>query len=258
MRSTGIGLHACAAAAILWVAVGCATPPGPALDSPADPRSDTPSRPSVTAADEITSCITGDEADVFAYAGEATDPVVAIMGEGPASVIVSSERSGSVCPWLPLAERLVDAGYEVALYQRLAGAPDDDAVNYVVDMTALMRDRGSEQVFLVGGSLGGGASLDAAASIQPPVDGLVNLSGGRVDSEDAAAELTVPLLQIVAASDSAFPRSARRIDAAATQAPARELIVLPGRAHASDFFAVDQSELVLDLIVEFLDTHRAR
>lgn len=240
-------------AAVLGAAA-CAPGAAPDTDS-AEPPSSTSTAPSATPITDISGCITADDAELFVHEGESTTAVVALMGEGPAGVVVSYEQAASVCSWLPLAERLVDEGYQVLLYDRRTGVPAD----YAADLTALLRERGSEQIFLVGGSLGGTASIAAAAVIDPPVAGVVNLSGGRSDSVAAAAELTMPLVQIVAEDDSggAFLAAARLIDEAAIQTPERELTVLPGRAHASGFFDTEQSEQVIDQIVGFLDAHRS-
>lgn len=252
-------------AAVALVSAACAPASEPATDA-ADttdtsdtsdttvaPSSASPT-PSPTPITDISGCITADDAELFLHEGESTTSVVALMGEGPTGVVVSYEQSGSVCPWLPLAERLVAEGYQVALFDRRTGVPDD----YAVDITALLRERGSEQVFLVGGSLGGTASIQAGAAIEPPVAGVVNLSGGRSDSVEAAAELTMPLLQIVASDDNggALVSLARLIDEAATQTSERELIVVAGRAHASGLFDTEQSEQVLTEIVDFLGAHR--
>ncbi len=226
----------------------------PATASSASPSPSSSSSSSATPITDISGCVTSGDAELLLHEGSATTAVVALMGEGPVGVVVSYEQTGSVCPWLPLADRLVAEGYQVLLYDRRSGVPAD----YAPDLTALLRERGTNEVFLVGGSLGGTASLEAAAVIEPPVAGVVNLSGGRPDTVAVAAELAVPLLQIVAAGDNggAFATTARLVDEAAVQAPEHELTVLPGSAHASGFFRAEQSEQVMDQIVGFLDSHR--
>ena len=58
---------------------------------------------------------------------------------------------------------------------------------------------------MVGASVGGIVALHAAASIQPPVDAVVDLSGeltwSGLDSLTAARTLTVPVLYAVAPND---------------------------------------------------------
>lgn len=251
------------AAALAAVALMAACSPGtdagsnPPIDAsvPATASAAAPSSSSsATSITDISGCITSGDAELLLHEGSATTAVVALMGEGPVGVVVSYEQTGSVCPWLPLADRLVAEGYQVLLYDRRSGVP----AAYATDLTALLRERGTEEVFLVGGSLGGTVSLEAAAVIEPPVAGVVNLSGGRPDTVAVAAELAVPLLQIVAAGDNggAFATTARLIDEAAVQAPERELTVVPGSAHASGFFRGEQSQQVMDQIVGFLDSHR--
>jgi dienelactone hydrolase len=68
------------------------------------------------------------------------------------------------------------------------------------------RSNGAGQVTLVGASAGGVVALQVAASIRPPVDAVVDLSGERswmgLDSLAAARRLQVPALFAVAPGDS--------------------------------------------------------
>lgn len=215
----------------------------PASSNSAPVPSETPE-----AVSDLDGCVTADEATLLRHEGESTVARVGVMGDGAAGVVISYEVSRSVCPWLPLAERLVEAGYRVLLYDTVSGTP----TNHVVDRAALLVELGAEDVVLVGGSVGGAASIVAATEIEPPVAAVVSLSGGGIDTADAAQALTVPLLQVVAEDDAPFASLARENDAAAVQSPAHELVVFPGRAHASRLFQSPAAEQVLTTIEEFL------
>jgi dienelactone hydrolase len=84
---------------------------------------------------------------------------------------------------------------------------------------AWARSHGARRVTLVGASAGGVVVLHAAASIQPPVDAVVDLSGpltwSGLDSLTAARTLTVPVLYAVAPNDeSVTVADMRRVHAA--------------------------------------------
>lgn len=200
---------------------------------------------------DLDGCITAEDATLLVHQGESTVADVAIMGDGQVGVVISYETSRYVCTWLPLAERLVEAGYRVLLYDTVSGT----AIDHVVDRAALLRDEGVTDVVLVGGSLGGAASIVAAAEIEPPVAAVVSLSGGGIDTTDAAPEITSPMLQVVAEEDSPFAAVANQNDVAATGSPAHELVRLPGRTHASTFFTSPDAEVVLSTVVEFIQEH---
>ena len=202
---------------------------------------------------DLDGCVTASDATLSTNEAESTVARVAIMGDGDVGVVISYETSRNVCPWLPLAERLVEAGYRVLLYDTVSGT----ATDHVVDRAALLREQGVDHIVLVGGSLGGAASIVAATEIQPAVTAVVSLSGGGIDTVDAAPMITMPLLQVVAEDDSPFAGAAVQNDAAATQSPGRELLVLPGRVHASRFFESPDAEQVLTAVVEFIQAHAA-
>lgn len=193
-------------------------------------------------------CITAGDATLLRHEGD-VQAAVAIMGEGAAGVVISYEQNGSVCPWLPLADKLVAAGYTVVLYDRLS----EQTYDFVPEMVDLLRERGIAEVALVGGSIGGMASIDAATDVEPPVAAVVSLSGADSGTVQAARELTVPLLQIVAEGDTTFVGPAQSTNDAAVGSPDHQLDIVSGSAHGSLLFSVDAT--VLDRIEEFLHAY---
>lgn len=231
---------ALAATAALAVLAGCG---GGATEEPATSTS----LPPLT---DVGLCISADDATLVRV-DDKVQAAVAIMGDGDAGVVISYEQNGSVCPWLPLAERLVTSRYTVVLYDRLSEA----TYEFVPEMVALLRSRGVADVALVGGSIGGMASIDAATEIDPPVAAVVSLSGASRDTVTAAADLEVPLLQIVAEGDTSFAVAAQATDDAAVNSPDHQLDVVAGVAHGSLLFSTDAT--VLDRIDAFLQSKLA-
>ena len=107
--------------------------------------------------EQVGGCIQADEASLEVYRDDEVTAAVAIMGEGRAGVVVSYEENGSVCNWLAAAERLTGAGYTVLLYDRLHGSEGA----FVPAMTRLIRQRGVQEVALLGGSIGGRVADDS-------------------------------------------------------------------------------------------------
>lgn len=184
------------------------------------------------AVEQVGGCIQADEADLEVYRDDEVTAAVALMGEGRAGVVVSYEENGSVCNWLAAAERLTEAGYTVLLYDRLHGSEGA----FVPAMTTLIRQRGVQEVALLGGSVGGAVSISEAAFLQPPPRAVVSLAGADTGTVSVARELPSPLLQVVARHDPAWQAAVETHGAAGPRG--HRLLVLPGKAHASMLFPV--------------------
>jgi pimeloyl-ACP methyl ester carboxylesterase len=95
---------------------------------------------------------------------------------------------------------------------------------------AWARAHGARQVTLVGASAGGMVALQAAVSIRPPVDAVVDLSGelrwSGLDSLAAAGRLQVPALFAVAPGDSYVSGGTMRRLYQATSIRSKRLVVL--------------------------------
>jgi dienelactone hydrolase len=107
----------------------------------------------------------------------------ALVGSGPAGVLLLPEYPGSYCDWWPFAVALARHGLRVMLFdyhcQGLSTC-GHRRLGYVSDATAAaatLRAHGARSVALVGASLGGAVALTAAGSLHPSA--LVDLSGER-------------------------------------------------------------------------------
>jgi dienelactone hydrolase len=164
------------------------------------------------------------------------------FGSGKVGVVLAHQNDGDLCDWAPYARRLATRGYTALAIdlngfgasQASAGVPADP--RYDLDILAAaneLRRRGLQQVILVGASVGGLASVVAASEAQPPVAGVVDVSGpgslSGLDAVAAAGRLTVPLL-CLAGEDDQIAQEIQAVDAAATQSPEHKLVVFPGTA----------------------------
>src|SRR4029079_6086180 len=114
---------------------------------------------------------------------------------------------------VPYARRLARLGYTAfaidfrghGLSQARAGTAGNRLASDLDGAAKLMRKRGKQKVFLVGASMGGIASLVAAASVKPAVPAVVSVSApARFMGMTAAAsarKLRVPVLYLAAEGD---------------------------------------------------------
>ncbi|GAA3255507.1 hypothetical protein GCM10020216_092030 [Nonomuraea helvata] len=199
---------------------------------------------------DVSGCYHANDGKIFKYDG---DMPGIIGGSGSVGVVITYERRGTVCSWRPLFDRLVSR-YRVLVYTRSSQSlPEDTAVAMA---RRLLKERGVERVFLVGGSIGATTSVPAALRLGSKVAGVVALSGQI--SQETAGRLTVPLLQIGSANDGyGGAGDLAKAHDAATKAPDNELLVIPGESlHASALLASPHAQQVLDTIDAFMARHK--
>jgi pimeloyl-ACP methyl ester carboxylesterase len=206
--------------------------------------------------------------DVSFRAADGTKLVGYVFGTGRKAVILGHQSQGNLCDWLAYARRLASLGYTAfaidfrghGLSQTRPGAAGDRLAADLAAAVKVVRKRGKQKVFLVGASMGGIASLVAATSVTPAVDGIVSVSSpARFMGMNAAAtapRLRVPVLYLAAEGDDSagydFSDDAREMHAA-TAARDRRLEILPGSRHGVDLVA--GSPRVRALIEAFLKRH---
>lgn len=181
-------------------------------------------------------------------------------GDNEVLVILSHMRPNDQTAWFDFARELADEGYAALTfnfrgYGESGGDQDFDQLDE--DLAAVigyMRDRGVQQIFLVGASMGATTSLVVAA--QEPVEGVVALSPpAQFESQDALAAVgSVGAPKLFIASEGDAP--ALRFDellAAAAQPKEDELY--PGSAHGTDLLLPaknEQAGAVRERILQFL------
>lgn len=176
-------------------------------------------------------------------------------------VILSHMVRSDKTAWFGFAEKLADNGYAALAYDFRGNGDsegDEDYEKLDDDLSAVMRymrERGWLEVFLVGASMGGTASLVVAAG--QDVAGVVAISApaefDEQDALEAVARITAPKLFIASEDDTAVMISLDEF-LEATGEP-KESQTYAGDAHGTNLLQRDQSEhvdAVEDRILQFL------
>ncbi|HEY2795758.1 MAG TPA: hypothetical protein VGJ28_25575 [Micromonosporaceae bacterium] len=157
---------------------------------------------------------------------------IALLGSGPRAVVLSDESDENLCSWLPYAATLVHAGYRVVVWDYW-----NDPVADLKAVVQAVRGRGAHSVVLLGASEGAKASLIAAATIEPPVTGVVSLSAEEslqgTDVPAAVTRLRVPVLLLTAHDDAYGSADAGPEILKAMAGTDKRLIVVPGADHGT-------------------------
>ena len=170
----------------------------------------------------------------------------AVVGTGPTTaVFVHQAGPTGLCGFWPDADRLARTnGVRSLLFSQCGtgasqcppGNPADQWLATTTAAVAWARAHDAGRITLVGASAGGVVALQVAASIRPPVDGVVDLSGERrwqgLDSLAAARRLQVPALFAVAPGDRYVSvGTMRRLYQAAPVRAKRLVVLAEGAGH---------------------------
>lgn len=185
-----------------------------------------------------------------------------VYGEGDRAVVLAHGGRFNKESWEKQAQTLATAGFRVLAldfrgYGPSKGPGDSQPMNAPLHLDVLaavryLRTNGAKKVFIVGGSMGGGAAGDASiASKAGEIDGVVFLGASP---NEPAEKLKCRSLFIVARDDAnADGPRLPGIRAQFKKAPEpKELIVLDGSAHAQYLFDTDQGARVMREILRFL------
>jgi pimeloyl-ACP methyl ester carboxylesterase len=202
---------------------------------------------------QLESCIQpADLATEVAFTSTKGEQVIgAVLGEGDVGVVLAHQFQSDLCEWVDYAKRLRDMGRSVLIFDF-----GFDLVGDVVGAATELRRDGATKIVLVGGSMGGTASLVAATMITPPVVGVASLSGpaefSAMDGMAASKQLTIPVLYMAAENDNKpFPSDARAMYAACPSVH-KQLLILPGNDHGSDLLggvAGDRARATLETFI---------
>jgi pimeloyl-ACP methyl ester carboxylesterase len=185
------------------------------------------------------------------------------FGRGDTAVVFAHMSRGSLCQWVPYAQRLARMGYLALPFdfrnygdsQRRSFPASRRWAGDIAAAVKTVRQLGAKKVFVVGASLGGSACVQAAANVKPLVNGVVSLSGAADLSGaiEAAARLEVPALFVAGARDETYGEEARRLyDATPVQDKA--VVVVDRAEHGTQL--VTASAEVRRAIEAFLAAHR--
>jgi pimeloyl-ACP methyl ester carboxylesterase len=207
-------------------------------------------------------CVRGNE--LWFRAADRTRLVGHRFGAGTTAIILAHQSGASdLCEWVPYARALAEQGYFVfpfdfrnhgfsqrRRYNASLRLPGD-----VAAAARALRRLGKQKILLVGSSMGGIASLVAAANVRAPVDGVVSLSAPAryraLNAVPSVARLRLPVLYISAENDDdgRFATDARRLYAA-TATTEKRLEIVPGELHGVEL--LEQTAEVRELVERFL------
>ena len=191
------------------------------------------------------------------FGGAMGNPIAgALLGaEGRRSgVVLAHQLYDNFCSWLPYGRSLEAKGYLVLAFDFGPEAP----VPQIEAAATELRRRGAERVVLVGASIGGTASLVAAAAMRPPPAAVASLSGpaklGRMDALAAVRRLRVPMLFMAGAQDGSFTESARMLYSVAAGRK-KTLDVLRTYRHGTALLTTDAGPRARELLTAFILRH---
>ncbi|MBI4336963.1 MAG: alpha/beta fold hydrolase [Chloroflexi bacterium] len=183
-----------------------------------------------------------------------------LFGQGATGVVLAHMFPADQDSWMSFAGLLAMKGYRVLTfnfrgYPPSQGQKEIDRIDRDVEAaTRYLESQGVQKVWLVGASMGGTASIKAAA--RHPVAGVITLSApeefGGLQALEDAARVQAPKLFIASEVDTAAHRSAADLFERAT-AP-RLLKVYRGDRHGTDLLSGEDGADVASTIVEFIQT----
>ena len=185
-----------------------------------------------------------------------------VYGTGDHAVILAHGGRFTKESWQAQAAEIAEAGfYVVAIDFRGRGrsrgpesAPGSRHHNDILGAISYLRDSQlAKSISIVGASFGGGAAAQASAASAPgEISHLVLLAHSTIDTPEAMTGCKL----FVVAKDDIRGGGVPRLDEIRAQFEAapepKELVVLPGEAHAQFLFDKNQSESLMETILQFL------
>jgi len=184
-----------------------------------------------------------------------------LYGEGDRGVVLAHGGRLNKESWEKQAQELAKAGFRVLAidfrgYGESRGPGQEDIFTAPLHLDVLagvhyLRKRGPKTISAIGGSLGGGATANAAIAEPGQIDRLVLLGA---TPEGPPEKLKIRKLYIMTRDDTSGdgPRLPG-LRAHFEKAPEpKELIILEGSAHAQFIFGTEQGERVMVEILRFL------
>jgi pimeloyl-ACP methyl ester carboxylesterase len=175
-----------------------------------------------------------------------------LFGEGRVGVVLGHSIDGDQTEWWNFAEEVAAAGHTALAIDFRgycpggeAGCSEDgstrDAWRDLLAGATFLRERGVKELVLIGASMGGTASVIAAAEARPRVSGVITLSAPTdccgIEVERAiVGAIGVPMLFIAGRFDGEAPRSARAF--ARWAGTSGEALILGTGEHGTDLFGL--------------------
>jgi alpha-beta hydrolase superfamily lysophospholipase len=176
-----------------------------------------------------------------------------MYGEGDHAVVLAHGAIFNKESWDTLARLLSSKGLKVLAIdfrgygKSKAGSKGRALYEDILAAVRYLHREGSKRVSVIGGSMGGGATAQAAVeAYEGEIDRLIFLSPAPIQNPDLIKGNKL----FIASEDE---RLVSRIKKQYKNAPEpKKLVLLKGSAHAQHIFKTDQSEQLTKLILEFL------
>ncbi len=178
-------------------------------------------------------------------------------GSGDRGVVLAHGMKFDKASWKEQATRLAGAGFRVVAidfrgYGKSRGGPKsqsprDEMYLDILAAADYLRGHGAKSVAVIGASMGGGASANAVVKGPPgAIDRLILLAPVPIQNPE---RITGPKFYATAKGD---PITAQVREQFAKAPEPKTLLLLEGEAHAQYMFTTDQSERLMQAILEFL------
>jgi alpha-beta hydrolase superfamily lysophospholipase len=194
----------------------------------------------------------------------------AAIGVVEVAVVRAHESPSDLCSLLPYAKTLESEGFRAFVFDLRGMGVSRNAKRfanqgrYDLDVEAAaaeVRRLGAKKVFLAGASAGGAGVLVAGASLSPPPQGVISLSGEpylsrELDALEVAPKMSAPLLLVVASHDPyVATEDYRKLEQTAGSEDTR-LVLYGGRWHGWDLlYTAPYKSEVNELILGFLNKY---
>jgi pimeloyl-ACP methyl ester carboxylesterase len=213
----------------------------------------------------------GDSKAVSFRASDGVQLAGRVFGTGPRGVILAHMKPADQRSWFDFANRLVSDGYHVLTFDfrgycpgGVGGCSQGDPTiagiwKDVVGAIDYMRDdQHVDTLSLIGASMGGTASLIAAAQPNAVVRAVITLSApteieGLVADANVLAQVTAGKLFIAGVGDASAAQSAQTLYDESP--PPKRVEILPADDHGTDLLTGAQGEVVSRLIETYLETN---
>jgi pimeloyl-ACP methyl ester carboxylesterase len=190
-----------------------------------------------------------------------------LFGDGPTAVVLSHMRPADQRSWFGFAGRLSDEGYLVLTYDFRGYCPgaEGGCSQGETDISAIWQDvlgaidfvrsQGATSVSLIGASMGGTASLVAAAQEGVDVEVVVTLSApesieGLVADAAVLQRVTANKLFLAGVGDAPAAAAAQHLSEIAP--PPKRVEIFPADDHGTDLLTGSRGEAVQRLIETYL------
>ena len=213
--------------------------------------------------------LSGSEAITFA-SRDGVELQGRVFGRGTTAVVLSHMLPADQRSWFDLAGRLAEEGYLVLTYDFRGYCPGGDGGcsqgerdisaiwQDVLGAIDLVRERGADRVVLIGASMGGTASLVAAAQPGTDVDAVITLSApssieGLVADGPLLQTISAGKLFVAGVGDFAAAQAAQELYSISP--PPKRVEIVPADDHGTDLLTGPQGEVVKRLIETTLEQY---